>query len=247
MPQLPRKLQSHSPVGLAQANPAHWPVSPDWAPLTDEFFASQAGLKLLANLAAELDAGETIWPAQPLRALRLTSKAATKVLILGQDPYPTAGHADGLAFSAGKGRPKSLARVTQVLEKDRPGWVAPAHSRLDAWATQGVLLINTALTVRQGQAGSHLDVGWHSLTGKILTTLADPSLNVTFLLWGDKAQRFADAAFGELAPGARPPAARVLRTRHPSYDFKQQFMSQGSHFEVTSHLIDWWRWRQDFD
>jgi uracil-DNA glycosylase len=175
-----------------------------------------------------------IAPADPFRALRLVAPEAVQVVIFGQDPYPTAGHADGLAFSAGRGRPRSLARIFEVLAADRPGWQPPPVWRLDGWAAQGVLLLNPALTVEVGRAGSHLDVGWQALTAEIVSALCRAARPPAFLLWGSQAQRFFAAA--------RPAelAVPVWATRHPSYDFERRFMAEGSHFAATADRVDWW-------
>ena len=111
-----------------------------------------------------------IAPDDPLRALRLVGPEAVKVVVIGQDPYPTAGHADGLAFSAGRGRPRSLARVFELLADARPGFVAPESWALDAWARRGVLLLNPVMTVEIGRSGSHLDLwlaGAHSRNSRV--------------------------------------------------------------------------------
>lgn len=175
-----------------------------------------------------------IGPPDPFRALRLVAPADVAVVIFGQDPYPTAGHADGLAFSAGQGRPRSLGRIFEVLAQDRPGFVPPERWALDAWARQGVLLLNPTLTVEIGRTGSHLSAGWQALTGQIVRALCDAAAPPVFLLWGAKAQAFFDAA---RATGPQP---RVLATRHPSYDFHRDFMKDGSHFVATEGLVDWW-------
>ena len=175
-----------------------------------------------------------IAPDDPFRALRLCAPEAVRVVVFGQDPYPKPGQADGLAFSAGKGRPASLRRIFQVLAADRPGFAPPAEWRLDAWAGQGVLVLNPTLTIEVGRIASHLDCGWQALTSQIvdyLCRLADPPV---FMLWGDKAQRF----FEQACP--TPAAVRVLKTRHPSNDFQQGFMAEGSHFVQTADLVDWW-------
>ncbi|MBX3620889.1 MAG: uracil-DNA glycosylase [Rhizobacter sp.] len=176
-----------------------------------------------------------IAPADPFRALRLVAPSQAKVVIFGQDPYPTAGHADGLAFSAGQGKPRSLARIFEVLAADRPGWHPPAVWKLDGWARQGVLLLNPTLTVEVGRAGSHLKVGWLALTSEIASTLCDRQTPPTFMAWGGKAQEFLAKA---LPPGRSP---RVLTARHPSYDLHKQFMADGSHFVATQDLVDWWQ------
>ena len=203
-----------------------------WANVLPGWTQSQRANVL--NLVREVSGSRPITPEDPFRALRLTPPDAVKVVIFGQDPYPTAGHADGLAFSAGHGRPRSLQRIFEVLAVDRPGFVAPAQWRLDAWARQGVLLLNPALTVEVGRAGSHLDCGWQALTSEIVQFLCRSERPPVFLLWGAKAQVFFAAA---KPAGAAP---EVLTTRHPSYDFQRRFMADGSHFVQTAHLIDWW-------
>ena len=150
-------------------------------------------------------------------------------------PYPTAGHADGLAFSAGRGRPRSLARIFEVLARDRPGFEPPEDWSLDGWARQGVLLLNPVLTVEIGRAGSHEDCGWQALTCQIVEALCQRTAPPVFLLWGAKAQSFFA---GALPAGCAP---RVLTTRHPSYDFQRRFMAApDSHFLATQDLVDWW-------
>lgn len=174
-----------------------------------------------------------IAPDDPFRALRLVAPNDVRVVVIGQDPYPTEGHADGLAFSAGKGRPRSLARVMEVLVADRPETFGPPETwNLDAWARQGVLLLNPVLTVEVGRSASHMECGWQALTVEIVQSLSRRTEPPTFLLWGAKAQAFWAGAAGAQAP--------VLTTRHPSYDFQRAFMAEGSHFEATAHLVDWW-------
>jgi uracil-DNA glycosylase len=175
-----------------------------------------------------------IAPADPLRALRLVAPSAVKVVILGQDPYPRPGHADGLAFSAGHGRPHSLRRVFGVLAADRPDWAPPAEWSLDGWARQGVLLLNPVLTVEVGRAGSHMDCGWQALTSQLVAGLCMRPQTPVFLLWGRPAAAFFDAA---CPPGALPV---THRSRHPSHDFKREFMAGGSHFAATAGCVDWW-------
>jgi uracil-DNA glycosylase len=186
------------------------------------------------RLVREASGKKPITPEDPLRALRLTAPDAVKVVVFGQDPYPTQGHADGLAFSAGRGKPRSLQRIFEVLAEDKPGFTPPAQWQLDAWARQGVLLLNPVLTVEVGRAGSHLDCGWQALTSEIVKMLCRSAPQPVFLLWGTKAQEFFAAT--------KPPdaAPRVLTTRHPSYDFRRLFMAEGSHFLQTAQLVNWW-------
>lgn len=175
-----------------------------------------------------------IAPPDPFRALRFAAPADVSVVIVGQDPYPGQGIADGLAFSANSGRPASLRRVFDVLEADRPGYTRPAVWTLDRWASQGVLLLNPTLTIEVGAIGSHTSCGWQALTSEIVSAVRARQASPVFLLWGRMAQAFFDAVD---APAADVP---VLRTRHPSNDFTRQFMAGGSHFVATQHLVDWW-------
>lgn len=175
-----------------------------------------------------------IAPADPFRALRFFRPEAVKVVVFGQDPYPRPGHADGLAFSAGHGKPTSLRRIFEVLAEDRPGFRPPGSWKLDNWARQGVLLLNPTLTIELGRTGSHMKVGWQVLTSEIVQALCHRTQPPVFLLWGGKAQQFFDQA--------RPSGVEVhaLATRHPSYDLRRDFMREGSHFRQTAELVDWW-------
>lgn len=192
-------------------------------------------LAAVRDCIAAVSGDRPIAPEDPFRALRLVPPEAVRVVVIGQDPYPTAGHADGLAFSALNGRPRSLARVFEVLAKDRPGFVPPERWSLDAWARQGVLLLNPVLTVEVGRSASHVACGWQVLTGEVVRWLSQRPPPPAFLLWGAKARTF----FLEASAGSA--GVPVHATRHPSYDFEREFMADGSHFEATAHLVDWWR------
>ena len=176
-----------------------------------------------------------IAPIDPFRALRFGGPQDVKIVVFGQDPYPGQGHADGLAFSAGQGKPASLRRIFQVLAADRPGFRPQPVWRLDGWAQQGVLLLNPTLSVEVGRIGSHMQCGWQALTSQIVKYLCVLDRPPVFLLWGDKARGF----FEQAAPVGT--SARVLRTRHPSNDFRREFMREGSHFLQTADLVNWWQ------
>ncbi|MGY4831153.1 uracil-DNA glycosylase [Sphaerotilaceae bacterium SBD11-9] len=214
-------------AAFATLPPAWRAVLPGWTPA-----AQDAVIARVKAVSGERE----IAPFDPFRALRLVSPDQAKVVIFGQDPYPTAGHADGLAFSAGHGRPRSLARIFEILAADKPGWQPPAVWKLDGWARQGVLLLNPTLTVEVGQAGSHLKAGWLALTSEIVSVLCSRPVSPVFLLWGGKAQQFLARA--ALPAGVSP---QVLSTRHPSYDIRKQFMAEGSHFVATQEMVDWWK------
>ena len=207
--------------------PAAWrALLPGWTP---------AAQQAVVHAVRAVSAGREIAPADPFRALRLVDPQAVKVVVFGQDPYPRPGHADGLAFSAGHGKPHSLRRIFDVLEADRPGWRRSGDWTLDAWAAQGALLLNPVLTVEVGQPGSHAKCGWQALTSEIVQLLCCRPDAPAFLLWGKPANAFFDAA----CPRGATPA--VLRTRHPSHDLRREFMAGGSHFMATAELVDWWR------
>lgn len=213
------------PAAFASLPEAWRVLLPSWTPE-----ATAAVVQRVRAVSGDRD----IAPPDPFRALRLVPPDAVKVVVFGQDPYPRPGHADGLAFSAGHGKPHSLRRVFEVLAADRPGWQRPATWALDAWAQQGVLLLNPVLTVEVGEAGSHMNCGWQALTSDIVKTLSQRQDPPTFLLWGKPANAFFDAA---CPPGATPP---VLRTRHPSHDMRREFMADGSHFQATADHVNWW-------
>jgi uracil-DNA glycosylase len=214
------------PAVFATLPPAWSEVLPGWTPALRD--------AVIENVR-RVSADRPIAPPDPFRALRLVAPDAVKVVVFGQDPYPTAGHADGLAFSAGRGKPRSLARIFEVLARDRPGFAAPEAWNLDAWAHRGVLLLNPVLTVEIGRAGSHENCGWQALTRQIVESLCARDEMPVFLLWGSKAQSF----FAEALPAGCSP--RVLTTRHPSYDFQRRFMAAPeSHFLATQDLVDWW-------
>ena len=191
--------------------PEAWTVAPDWRPVTEAFFANAAGQVLGRYLTARLDAGAVIYPPQPLRALALTSLADTKVVILGQDPYHGPGQAEGLAFSVAPGVrvPPSLRNIYKEIAREAgQPFVPPSHGSLVHWAQQGVLLLNTCLTVEQGVAGSHAGQGWEVLTDTLIDRLNGHERRKVFLLWGAHAQ----------AKAARIDATRhhVLCANHPS-------------------------------
>src|SRR5690625_4777752 len=122
-------------------------------------------------------------------ALHFTSYAATKVCILGQDPYHGPGQAHGLSFSVKPGvpPPPSLQNIFKELQSDI-GCPIPDHGCLEHWARQGVLLLNTVLTVRRGQANSHRGKGWEQFTDRVIEVLNEREKPVVFILWGRHAR-----------------------------------------------------------
>ena len=182
-----------APDQLLSADPQQWPVAPSWQGLVDGFFAEPQGQRLLAFLQQRLEQGAVVFPPQPLRALQLTPPEQVRVVILGQDPYHGRHQAEGLAFSVAPGvpLPPSLRNIFKELQRDLgtpfPAFPVPGGS-LAAWARQGVLLLNTCLTVEEGQPASHAGRGWEGLTDAVIRRVAEGPRPVVFMLWGAHAQ-----------------------------------------------------------
>ncbi len=170
---------------------------------------------LNAFLAAERAAGKHIFPraGEWFRALDLTPLDQVRVVILGQDPYHGAGQAHGLCFSVQPGvrTPPSLVNIYKEMEADL-GVPRAAHGVLEQWARQGVLLLNTVLTVEMGLAASHRDKGWERFTDAVIALVNARREPIVFMLWGAHAQKKA-AAIDDVARGGRH---LVLKAAHPS-------------------------------
>ncbi len=180
------------------------------APLSSEFAAPYMQ-SLRAFLVAEKAAGKRIFPkgGEWFRALDLTPLDTVRVVILGQDPYHGPGQAHGLCFSVQPGVriPPSLVNIYKELESDLSISRA-SHGFLEHWASQGVLLLNSVLTVEMAQAASHQGRGWEKFTDAIIRLVNEKSEPVVFLLWGSYAQK--KAAFVDTARHL------VLKAAHPS-------------------------------
>lgn len=148
---------------------------------------------ILEAVRAERMAGKIIYPpAQDVfNAFKATEFAQVKVVILGQDPYHGPQQAHGLSFSVRQGIaiPPSLVNIYKELADDIPSFRIPQHGYLQHWAEQGVLLLNTVLTVRAGQAHSHAELGWETFTDHVIAALNAERQNVVFMLWGSHAQK----------------------------------------------------------
>ena len=187
---------------LRDWNPLAWPVSKDWLPVVQSFLSSQAGLQLGHFITDRLAGGAVIYPAHPLRALELTPMSEVRVVILGQDPYHGPDQAHGLAFSVREGQtpPPSLRNIFKEIDRStdanrQPSLSSPGLSKpvvrsgsLEPWARQGVLLLNTCLTVEDGCPASHARKGWEALTDKLIQAIASAERPVVFMLWGAHAQ-----------------------------------------------------------
>jgi uracil-DNA glycosylase len=186
-------------------------LEPDWrAALAGEFECAYMR-ELRAFLQAEQRAGKCVYPpaSQVFNAFNSTPLSGVKVVILGQDPYHGPGQAHGLSFSVpeGVGIPPSLRNIFKELERDL-GLARPQHGNLQAWAAQGVLLLNATLTVEQGRAGSHQKRGWESFTDRAIEVLNQHQRPLVFLLWGGYAHKKARLIDN--------PKHTLLRAPHPS-------------------------------
>ncbi len=189
-------------------------VPESWRAALDPVLALPSSRQLGGFLTAEEAAGKHIYPprGQRLAALALTPLDAVKAVILGQDPYHGPGQAHGLCFSVPRSvrPPPSLVNIHKELAADQ-GLPPPGHGNLEAWARAGVLLLNNALTVEQGRAGSHQGLGWEAITDAAVAAVAAREQPCVFLLWGSHARKKA-----ERVPGLIAGRHMVLTAPHPS-------------------------------
>ena len=193
-------------------------VPPDWRAVTTAFRHTPKGAALIQRVDAARAAGDTVYPDDVFAALRWTRRDQVKVLILGQDPYHGPGQAHGLAFSVrpGVAIPPSLRHIRKEVQRD-PGLSMPAHGCLQAWAERGVLLLNTVLTVKAGEAASHAGWGWEALTDELIKAVAADEGPKVFMLWGAHAQKKAPL-IEQASRGSAQGASRhlILQSNHPS-------------------------------
>ena len=190
-------------------------VPESWQAVLEPVLATPESRRLGGWLRREEEDGKTVYPprGQRLRALELTPLDQVKVVILGQDPYHGPGQAHGLCFSVPDGVrvPPSLVNIYKELRDDL-GVEVPPHGNLEHWARQGVLLLNTCLTVEAGRAGSHAGKGWEAITDAAVAAVAKREEPSVFILWGSHARNKASKV-PELGPGTRH---LVLTSPHPS-------------------------------
>ncbi len=206
-------------------------------------FARPYLLDLFSYLDEERRQGREVYPPaeQVFEAFRLTPLSAVKVVILGQDPYHGEGQAHGLAFSVRRGvrSPPSLVNIFKELTSDT-GLPIPDHGSLEAWAQQGVLLLNTVLTVEAGKAGSHHKKGWEEFTDKVIEVLNQQRDHLVFILWGSPAQAKAkqlDSSRHLILKSVHPSPLSVYRGFLGSKPFSQ------ANAYLKAHGIDPVDWR----
>jgi uracil-DNA glycosylase len=221
-------------------------IPQDWRHLLCDYFDTPDWKVLKENIQNELNANPEIIRPEPqnfFKALELTPLDAVKVVILGQDPYHSPGLAQGLAFSIpskispnSREFPSSLRNISKALSIE--GFGALPNGDLHHWAEQGVLLLNTALSVKLGEAGSHTNLGWKSLIDRLISALSTQKSRLVWLLWGGHAQ-------SKLPLIAQNNDQFILQSSHPSglgvYKTNLPFLAPGDkdscqHFTKTN---DW--------
>ncbi|MBT9241901.1 uracil-DNA glycosylase [Vibrio splendidus] len=193
-----------------------------------EYFQS-----VLAFVEQQRNSGKTIYPPQEqvFSAFDMTPFESVRVVILGQDPYHGAKQAHGLAFSVlpGVKIPPSLRNMYKELAQDIDGFEIPSHGYLDTWASQGVLMLNTVLTVEEAKAHSHAKCGWETFTDTIIAELNQRSEPIIFLLWGAHAQKKGQAIDTD--------KHHVLTAPHPSPLSAHRGFFGCQHFSTTNKLL----------
>lgn len=197
---------------------------------------------ILNFLDAEREVGKKIYPESKnlFNAFKMTAYEQVKVVILGQDPYHGPGQAHGLSFSVQKGikAPPSLVNIFKELKQDL-GLTIPSHGCLEDWAKQGVLLLNTALSVEEAKPQSHAKIGWSVFTNVVLQKLNEHPSPLVFLLWGGHAKQKMEHL--------KNPAHLILTAPHPSpLSAHQGFLGCGHFSKANAFLtqqgreaIDW--------
>lgn len=207
-------------------------IGNDWDALLGDEFKKEYYLKIRSFLKEEYKT-KTVYPNMHdiFNALKYTSYADTKVLLLGQDPYHGPGQAHGLAFSVKRDIPipPSLKNMYAELKTDIPGFEIPTHGYLKKWADEGVMLLNTSLTVVGGMANSHSAIGWEILTDRIIQVLNEREDPVVFLLWGNNAKKKEKYITN--------PKHLVLKSAHPSPLSAYNGFFGCKHFSKTNEFL----------
>jgi len=172
--------------------PVQIQLEENWKIALQQEFSMPYFYELTNFLKEEKKAGKVIYPPGPLifNAFKITPLEQVKIVVLGQDPYHNPNEAMGLSFSVPKGIriPRSLVNIYQEIEDDL-GIPKPAHGDLTGWATQGVFLLNTMLTVEHGKASSHQNIGWHHFTDAVIQKISETRAHCVFMLWGNFAKK----------------------------------------------------------
>jgi uracil-DNA glycosylase len=207
-------------------------IEESWKNILKEEFGKVYFQQIVTFLKAEKSAGRIIYPPGPLifNAFNKTQFSKVEVVLLGQDPYHNKGQAHGLSFSVPDGIPKppSLINIFKELENDL-GIPPPKNGNLEKWATQGVLLLNASLTVRQNEPASHSKIGWLQFTDTVISKISEQKKGIVFLLWGKFAQD-KQSIIDETKH-------YVLKAAHPSPFSADKGFFGCRHFSKTNELL----------
>ena len=207
-------------------------IDESWKEVLKEEFDKTYFQHIITFLKAEKASGKIIYPPGPLifNAFKQTPFHTVKVVILGQDPYHNKGQAHGLSFSVPNGidKPPSLLNIFKELKKDL-GIEISESGNLEKWASQGVLLLNASLTVRQNEPGSHAKIGWLQFTDQVIRKISEQKEGIIFLLWGKFAQE-KQSLIDETRHF-------VLKAAHPSPFSADRGFFGCRHFSRTNELL----------
>lgn len=206
-------------------------IDNDWDLALKEEFEKEYFQKIMEFIDGEYNA-KTVYPPydEIFNAFKLTPLGNVKVVILGQDPYHEEGQAHGLAFSTPEGRPipRSLKNIFKEINEEY-GYPIPQSGCLESWAKQGVFLLNTVLTVEDGNANSHSKCGWQTFTDNVIRILNNKNQPIVFLLWGKQAEKKKELITN--------PNHLVLITSHPSpFSARRGFLGCG-HFKLANEYL----------
>ena len=206
-------------------------INNDWDLALSDEFKEDYFLKIMEFINDEYDS-KTVYPPydEIFNAFKMTPLGNVKVVILGQDPYHEEGQAHGLAFSTPDGRPipRSLKNIFKEINNEY-SYPIPESGCLEKWAEQGVFLLNTVLTVVEGQANSHSKCGWQTFTDNVIRILNDQSRPIVFLLWGKQAEKKIELITN--------PNHLVLITSHPSpFSARRGFLGS-NHFKLANEFL----------
>lgn len=206
-------------------------IGNDWDSILNEEIEKKYFKDIMEFIESEY-ASKTVYPPKNeiFNAFKFTSLSEVKVVILGQDPYHEKGQAHGLAFSTPEGRPipRSLKNIFKEIEEEY-GYPIPDSGCLEKWAKQGVFLLNTVLTVREGEANSHSNCGWQTFTDNVIKILNDQNQPIVFLLWGKQAERKKELL--------KNPNHLVLVTSHPSPFSARRGFFGCNHFRLANEYL----------
>ncbi|WP_407381016.1 uracil-DNA glycosylase [Methanobrevibacter sp.] len=206
-------------------------IGNDWDSALSEEFEKQYFKEIKEFVESEYNT-ETVYPPKEeiFNAFKLTPLSEVKVVILGQDPYHEKGQAHGLAFSTPEGRPipRSLKNIFKEIQEEF-NYPIPDSGCLEPLARQGVFLLNTVLTVREGQANSHSDCGWQTFTDSVIKILNKEKRPIVFLLWGKQAEKKTELLDN--------PSHLVLVTSHPSPFSARRGFFGSNHFRMANEFL----------